>query len=163
MDKRIILSLDVQSGQALKHFVCMLASKQDLLQTALDWPGPLVNRHWADTLVSEEIQALEDFHDHWSADATPGIRFDWDGPSMDLTLEALTPEQHEAWGQLVERIWAKAKTVRWALTRRTSVDNPKYSLRTWLLRLGMQGDAFSDTRRTLVSPLPGNAAFRRSR
>ncbi len=161
MDNRVQMPLKMQDGPALKRFVCMLASKQDLLQMALGLPGPLVESTWADALVIEEVQSLWEFHDRWNGDVTPGIQFDWDAPSMDLTIEGLTPEQHASWAQLVERVWIEAKRVRWALTRRASLDNPRYALRTWFLRLGMKGDVYKDTRRVLIEPLSGNTAFRR--
>ena len=163
MADRIIVSLDVQSGRALKHFVCMLASKQHLLQTALELADPFVDSAWADELVTKEIQTLQDFRSHWNEATTPGMRFDWDEETLDLTMAGLTSEQHEAWASLVERMWVKAQTMRWALTRRTTADNPKYALRTWLLRLGMQGDGYRETRTTLVASLPGNASFRHGR
>lgn len=37
--------------------------------------------------------------------------------------------------------------------------NAKYQMRTWLLRLGFIGDAFSRPRHTLLRNLDGNGAF----
>lgn len=38
--------------------------------------------------------------------------------------------------------------------------NEKYALRTWLLRLGMNGPDFKQTRKILMENLSGHAAFR---
>ena len=39
-------------------------------------------------------------------------------------------------------------------------ENEKYALRTWLLRLGMNGPDFKETRKILMEKLSGHAAFR---
>lgn len=39
-------------------------------------------------------------------------------------------------------------------------ENEKYALRTWLLRLGMNGPDFKETRKILMERLSGHAAFR---
>lgn len=39
-------------------------------------------------------------------------------------------------------------------------ENEKYALRTWLLRLGMNGPDFKETRKLLMENLSGHAAFR---
>ena len=39
-------------------------------------------------------------------------------------------------------------------------ENEKYALRTWLLRLGMNGPDFKETRKLLMEKLSGHAAFR---
>lgn len=42
----------------------------------------------------------------------------------------------------------------------TRTDNPKYTFRCWLLRLGLIGDEFKSAREHLLRPLPGNIAWR---
>jgi hypothetical protein len=42
-------------------------------------------------------------------------------------------------------------------------DNPKYAMRTWLLRLGFIGDEFTTAREMLTKNLRGDAAFRSGR
>ena len=39
------------------------------------------------------------------------------------------------------------------------MSNPKYQMRTWLLRLGFIGDTFENARHTLLDGLDGNAAY----
>jgi hypothetical protein len=45
--------------------------------------------------------------------------------------------------------------------RRPITDNPKYTFRCWLLRLGFIGDEFETAREHLTKHLPGNSAWRR--
>jgi len=42
----------------------------------------------------------------------------------------------------------------------TQTDNPKYTFRTYLLRLGLIGDEFKTARQHLLEPLEGNIAWR---
>ena len=39
------------------------------------------------------------------------------------------------------------------------MSNPKYQMRSWLLRLGFIGEQFARPRQTLLEHLDGNAAF----
>lgn len=45
---------------------------------------------------------------------------------------------------------------------RPETDNPKYTFRCWLLRLGFIGEEFETARMHLTKRLPGNAAWRRA-
>ncbi|MDL2273644.1 amidoligase family protein [Oscillospiraceae bacterium OttesenSCG-928-G22] len=54
----------------------------------------------------------------------------------------------------------QAKIQRTASRIVTQSDNPKYTFRTYLLRLGLIGDEFKTARHHLLEPLPGNIAWR---
>ena len=47
-----------------------------------------------------------------------------------------------------------------ASARRTISDNPKYTFRCWMLRLGLIGDEFKTCRYHMLKNLPGNSAWR---
>ena len=49
-----------------------------------------------------------------------------------------------------------------ASARRPETNNPKYTFRCWLLRLGFIGDEFATAREHLIKRLPGNAAWRQA-
>ena len=49
-----------------------------------------------------------------------------------------------------------------ASPRRPETDNPKYTFRCWLLRLGFIGPEFETARLHLLKHLPGNAAWRQA-
>ena len=44
--------------------------------------------------------------------------------------------------------------------KEVNTDNEKYAFRIWLLRLGMNGDAYKSTRKVMMENLGGHAAFR---
>ena len=62
--------------------------------------------------------------------------------------------------QLCAAISFMALTASAASPRRPQTDNPAYTFRCWLLRLGMNGEEFKTARTHLLKHLPGNAAWR---
>jgi len=65
--------------------------------------------------------------------------------------------------QLCLALSQMAKEVRTASPKPQQNENPKYAMRTWLLRLGFIGDEFKTARELLTKRLDGDAAFRRER
>lgn len=62
--------------------------------------------------------------------------------------------------QLCMAVSFQALNVRTASPARPVTDNPAYTFRCWLLRLGMNGEDFKTARTHLLKNLPGNAAWR---
>ena len=56
-----------------------------------------------------------------------------------------------------------AKEVKYASPKPQQHENPKYAMRTWLLRMGFIGDEFKTAREVLTKKLSGDAAFRTAR
>ena len=56
-----------------------------------------------------------------------------------------------------------ARTVKSASPKPQQNENPKYAMRTWLLRLGFIGDEFKTAREVLTCRLSGDTAFRNGR
>lgn len=65
--------------------------------------------------------------------------------------------------QLCLALSQMAKMVKSASPRQPQVENPKYAMRTWLLRLGFIGDEFATARMILTRNLEGDTAFRHGR
>ena len=68
----------------------------------------------------------------------------------------------KAYIQLAMAISHQALTASAASARRPETDNPKYTFRCWLLRLGFIGDEFATARVHLLKNLAGNAAWRQA-
>ena len=66
----------------------------------------------------------------------------------------------KAYIQLCLAISHQALTVASASPARPVTDNPAYTFRCWLLRLGMNGEEFKTARTHLLKHMPGNAAWR---
>ena len=71
--------------------------------------------------------------------------------------------QLKSYIQLCLALSQMAKTVRTASPKPQQNENPKYAMRTWLLRLGFIGEEFSTARDILTRKLSGDSAFRNGR
>ena len=71
--------------------------------------------------------------------------------------------QLKSYIQLCLALSQMAKEVRTASAHPQQNENPKYAMRTWLLRLGFIGEEFATARDFLTRNLDGDAAFRNGR
>ena len=71
--------------------------------------------------------------------------------------------QLKSYIQLCLALSELAKEVRTASPKPQQTENPKYAMRTWLLRLGFIGDEFKTARELLTNRLDGDTAFRNGR
>lgn len=69
-------------------------------------------------------------------------------------------EHYTAWGQLAVLMNNQALTQNRIRAKMVNDENEKYSIRVWMVRLGMNGDSFRQTRKILMENLSGHAAFR---
>lgn len=58
---------------------------------------------------------------------------------------------------------AQAISQRSSVIKRTVSDNEQFTFRTWLVRLGLNGPEYSETRERLLSNLEGNKAWKNAR
>ena len=88
--------------------------------------------------------------------------FQFDAPA-DGKRNGLHAGQLKSYIQLCLALSQMAKTVRTASPKPQQNENPKYAMRTWLLRLGFIGEEFETARDILTRRLSGDAAFRNGR
>ena len=88
--------------------------------------------------------------------------FQFDAPA-DGKLNGLHAGQLKSYIQLCLALSQMAKTVKTASPKPQQNENPKYAMRTWLLRLGFIGEEFKTARETLTKKLAGDTAFRNGR
>ena len=88
--------------------------------------------------------------------------FQFDAPA-DGKQNGLHAGQLKSYIQLCLALSQMAKKVRTASPKPQQNENPKYAMRTWLLRLGFIGDEFKTARDLLTKRLDGDAAFRSGR
>ena len=81
----------------------------------------------------------------------------------DGKLNGLHAGQLKSYIQLCLALSQMAKEVRTASPKPQQTENPKYAMRTWLLRLGFIGDEFKTARDILTKRLAGDTAFRSGR
>ena len=88
--------------------------------------------------------------------------FQFDEPTRERK-GGLHAGQLKSYIQLCLALSQMAKEVRTASPRPQQNENPKYAMRTWLLRLGFIGDEFKTARDILTRRLAGDASFRNGR
>ena len=88
--------------------------------------------------------------------------FQFDAPTAERR-NGLHAGQLKAYIQLCLALSQMSKSVKTASPRPQQNDNPKYAMRTWLLRLGFIGEEFATARDILTRRLSGDTAFRHGR
>ena len=88
--------------------------------------------------------------------------FQFDEPA-DGRQNGLHAGQLKSYIQLCLALSQMAKEVKTASPKPQQTENPKYAMRTWLLRLGFIGDEFATARDILTRRLSGDTAFRHGR
>ena len=88
--------------------------------------------------------------------------FQFDAPA-DGKKNGLHAGQLKSYIQFCLALSQMAKQVRTASPKPQQTENPKYAMRTWLLRLGFIGDEFKTAREILTKRLAGDTAFRHGR
>lgn len=85
--------------------------------------------------------------------------FQFDAPA-DGKRNGLHAGQLKSYIQLCLALSQMAKMLKSASPKPQQNENPKYAMRTWLLRLGFIGEEFKTAREILTKKLAGDAAFR---
>ena len=88
--------------------------------------------------------------------------FQFDAPSNGKQ-NGLHAGQLKSYIQLCIALSQMAKTLKSASPKPQQTENPKYAMRTWLLRLGFIGEEFATAREILTKHLDGDASFRNGR
>ena len=88
--------------------------------------------------------------------------FQFDAPTAERR-GGIHAGQLKSYIQLCLALSQMAKEVRTASPKPQQNENPKYAMRTWLLRLGFIGEEFETARDILTRNLTGDAAFRHGR
>ena len=88
--------------------------------------------------------------------------FQFDAPA-DGKRNGLHAGQLKSYIQLCLALSEMAKEVKTASPKPQQTENPKFAMRTWLIRLGFVGKEFQTARELLTKRLDGDAAFRNGR
>ena len=81
------------------------------------------------------------------------------GLGLSISLSSFSYTVVEAAAYLLEQACKMAETTGKSRMKPCDMTNPKFQMRSWLLRLGFIGEQFERPRRTLMDGLSGDAAF----
>ena len=158
--------LDGLTAAMLRNLVNMLASKERLISAAFELERPILDAQLAEEIEGREIDDVDSFAAVWDEvekGRAPGMKISAASRTLLLELpkQAPTDEEREAFSALMVFMVNFAKCVKHASRKAAQEENPKFALRTWLTRLGMNGDEFKAVRKVLLAKLAGNSSFRR--
>ena len=156
---KITVSMEGHTGQTLRNLVNMIYSKQMLIKRALEIENDIVTEELKN--VVNEVQDTT-IKLAITNSKSAGIDFNFDNRRIIFQLGRVEdePEKIAAYQQLFELINQQAKTLRYASAKVKETDNEKFTFRVWIIRLGMVGDEYRETRKILMQNLTGNSAFR---
>ncbi len=160
------IPMDGHSGITLKNIVNMISSKQHLIKKSLGVEENLMDETFAEDLSTKTTVTLDDFKtaiEELGTEKCNGITFDFEKNiyTYNIPLNKLDYVKISAFAVLATRINENAKEQKRTSYKVAQDDNPKFALRTWLIRLGMKGNGYKDVRRVLLENLEGNGAFRK--
>ena len=158
-------SLEEHTVISLRNLVNMLASKQDLLCAAFGLEQPFLERALAEELDPIPIEDVDAFVAIWrdlERGRAAGLKLDLATRTLVLQLPKENPtlEEMAAFRDLAAGMDASAKKLKHTSFKPAQDENPKFAFRTWLIRLGMNGDELKATRKVLLAKLAGDSYFR---
>ncbi len=160
------LPIGNHTGRTLQNIINMLSSKQHLIMMAFETTESFMDKDFAKDLSEKEINTTLDFQaalNEFGEARCSGLTFDFDEGTFTIKLlgDNLTGDKISAFQHLIVLISENARKQMRASFKPSQDDNPKYAMRTWLIRLGMGGPEFKNIRKVLLSALSGSGAFRK--
>lgn len=159
------LPYDGHTGSSLTNLTFMVASRSKLINRSIRCLEAFtINERFIEALMEAAPETVEDFMavvEKVDANSTnTGLEFLPDGISFSGFPAVEDAEVIRAYmdlASLMNQMSIKQKRVQ---ATAIETDNEKYAFRTWLMRLGMMGEKYKNTRKHLLANLPGNCAFR---
>lgn len=147
-----------------KNFLTELNRKKPntMAQLADIWYGSQHENHGRNQHYNGSRYHMLNLHATFTKGTIEFRLFQFDAPK-DGKQNGLHAGQLKAYIQLCLALSQLAKDAKGASPKPQQNENPKYAMRTWLLRLGFIGDEFATAREVLTKRLNGNGAFRMGR
>lgn len=166
LDLELAFPVSQHNGVTLRNLVNLLYSRGKLIGKATGG-----NFHVEEGLVEKLkddsctfaimnfINAVSDYEAEHGA-ALEGLKITTEKVTFTGFPTAPDHEHLTAFAQLAVLMNQQAISQKRIQAKDVNDENEKYALRTWLLRLGMNGPDFKETRKILMENLSGHAAFR---
>jgi len=177
------IGLGSHTPQTLRNLANIVASKEDLIYEALaikaDRQGycQRADANFINALNKQKPTTMPELADLWYEGYSAESRSSHYNPSRyrllnyhsiyqigTIEIRAMNSTLHagkiKAYIQFALAMSHQALTQKSASSRKTTTTNPKYTFRTWLLRLGMIGEEFKTARTHLLANLTGDIAWK---
>ena len=165
LNAQISFPLSRHTVASLTNLICMIHTRGPLLSKATRGTFH-VDKDLVDDILDRYTftrpAELISFVQGWRGSKKPlvGISFDEEKVIFDGFTKVKDQEHLETFMKLAAAMNKMAQTQKRVQAKEKDDSNEKYSLRTWLLRLGMNGLDYKAERKILLENLSGHAAFR---
>ena len=166
LDLELSFPVSQHNGVTLRNLVNLLYSRGKLIGKATGGhfhvEEGLVEKLKDDTCtfaIMNFINAVSGYEAEHGA-ALEGLKITTEKVTFTGFPTAPNHEHLTAFAQLAVLMNQQAISQKRIQAKDVNDENEKYALRTWLLRLGMNGPDFKETRKILMEKLSGHAAFR---
>lgn len=162
----IALPVEGHTGVSLRNLVNLIYSRGTLISKATGGRFR-VDEELIETLkddacartVEDFIETLEDYRQQYG-EGLEGLLITKDAVTFQGFPAPEDADHLQAYTRLAAQMNTQALRQQRIQAKPINEENEKYALRIWLIRLGMNGDDFKQTRKILLENLDGNAAFR---
>lgn len=166
LDLELAFPVSQHNGVTLRNLVNLLFSRGKLIGKATGGhfhvEEGLVEKLKDDSCtfaIMNFINAVSDYETEHGV-ALEGLKITTEKVTFTGFPTAPDHEHLTAFAQLAVLMNQQAISQKRIQAKDVNDENEKYALRTWLLRLGMNGPDFKETRKILMENLSGHAAFR---
>lgn len=166
LDLELAFPVSQHNGVTLRNLVNLLYSRGKLIGKATGGhfhvEEGLVEKLKDDSCtfaIMNFINAVSDYETEHGV-ALEGLKITTEKVTFTGFPTAPDHEHLTAFAQLAVLMNQQAISQKRIQAKDVNDENEKYALRTWLLRLGMNGPDFKETRKILMENLSGHAAFR---
>ena len=149
------------TGISLRNLVNMIYSKRELIKKALGITENIIDEEFIKAVNEARIETLEDFQKAIDGkESCIQIEFNFEEQKIGFNFIEAETENITAYTQFIGLLNQSAKELKHASYKAKSTDNPKFTFRVFLIRLGMIGDEYKEARKVFLKNLEGNGAFR---
>lgn len=164
LNASISFPLADHTAQSLTNLICMIHSRGPLLSKATGGNFS-ADKSLADEIGKHEFRSVHEliaFIREWDETNPPltGISFDSDKLTFDGFGQAADADHMQTFMKLAGAMNNMALTQQRVQAKDVDDSNEKYTLRVWLIRLGLNGKDCKADRKRLLENLSGHTAFR---
>jgi hypothetical protein len=164
LNASISFSLADHTVQSLTNLICMIHSRGPLISKATGGNFS-ADKTLADEIGKHEFRSVHEliaFIREWDETNPPltGISFDSDKLTFDGFGQAADADHVQTFMKLAGAMNNMALTQQRVQAKDVDDSNEKYTLRVWLIRLGLNGKDCKADRKRLLENLSGHTAFR---
>lgn len=149
------------TGISLRNLANTIYSKQELIQKSLGIQDSIISEAIIKELNEVKISTIDDFQKAIvGKESYIQIEFNFEEQKIGFNFIKAETENITTYTQFIELLNQSAKELKHASYKAKSTDNPKFTFRVFLIRLGMIDDEYKEARKVLLKNLEGNGAFR---